>query len=147
MSNSPLVIERTLNAPVKAVWEAITDNDKMKQWYFQLPAFEPVVGFEFSFEAGSPEKKYTHLCKITAVEPGKKLSYTWRYENYPGNSEVTWELFPEGSKTRLKLTHTGLDSFPGKQDPAFDVESFTKGWTYILGTSLTDFLAKESPVG
>ncbi len=41
MSNKPLVFERTLNAPVNAVWEAITDKDKMKQWYFDLAAFKP----------------------------------------------------------------------------------------------------------
>lgn len=144
MSNTPFVIERTLNAPVKAVWEAITDNDKMKQWYFQLPSFNPVVGFEFSFTAGSAEKKYVHLCKITAVEPGKKLSYTWRYEGVPGNSEVTWELFPEGDKTRLKLTHTGLETFPATTDGAFAVDGFSAGWNQIVGKNLPEFLSKQT---
>lgn len=144
MSNKPLVIERTLDAPVKAVWEAITDKNKMKQWYFDLAAFQPVVGFEFSFLAGSPEKQYLHLCRITAVIPEEKLSYTWRYDGYPGSSEVTWELFPEGDRTRLVLTHTGLESFPSGEDAAFGVESFTKGWTYIIGTSLMEYLTAKS---
>jgi uncharacterized protein YndB with AHSA1/START domain len=142
MNNKPLVIERTLNAPVEAVWEAITDNEKMKQWYFPLPSFNPIVGFEFSFSAGSPEKQYIHRCKVTAVEPLKKLAYTWRYEGYPGDSEVTWELFPEGDKTKLTLTHTGLHTFPAMADAAFAVESFTEGWNHIIGKSLADFLAK-----
>ncbi|MGO4291242.1 SRPBCC family protein [Chitinophaga sp. RAB17] len=144
MSNTPLVVERTLNAPVKAVWEAITDNEKLQQWYFKLPAFEARVGFEFTFSAGKDgeQKEYLHRCKVTAVESLKKLSYTWRYEGYPGDSEVTWELFPEGNKTKLKLTHTGLHTFPVTADAAFAVESFTSGWNHILGKSLPDFLAK-----
>ena len=86
MSNTPLVIERILDAPVNAVWEAITDKDKMKQWYFDLSAFSPTVGFEFSFSGGSETKQYLHHCKITEVIPGgmkgipaiRKLPGSWR---------------------------------------------------------------------
>lgn len=140
MSNHPLVVERTLNAPVKAVWEALTDNEKLKQWYFQLPAFEAKTGFEFSFKAGKEGEEIVHRCKVTAVDPLKKLAYTWRYEGHAGDSEVTWELFPEGNKTKLRITHTGLHTFP--TDAVFAVERFSEGWNYILGTSLPDFLAK-----
>ncbi|MBO9731298.1 MAG: SRPBCC domain-containing protein [Chitinophaga sp.] len=140
MSNTPLVVERILNAPVKAVWEALTDNEKLKQWYFPLPAFEARTGFEFSFTAGSDEQKYVHLCKVTAVEPLKKLSYSWRYQGYTGNSEVTWELFPEGNKTRLVLTHTGIHTFPATA--AFAEKNFSDGWNHIVGISLPEFLAK-----
>lgn len=143
MSNTPLVFERTLDAPVNAVWEAITDKDKMKQWYFDLAEFKPEKGFEFSFTVEKDNKQYIHLCKITEVITGKKLSYTWQYKNEPGNSEVTWELFPEGDKTKLKLTHTGIHTFAEAKDPAFDASNFNEGWTYILGTSLPGFLAKE----
>ena len=34
MKNETIIIERTFNAPVDAVWNAITDKDQMKQWYF-----------------------------------------------------------------------------------------------------------------
>ena len=143
MSNKPLVIERTLDAPVEAVWEAITDNEKMKQWYFNIPSFNPVEGFEFSFTAGNEAKEYVHHCKITAVVPNRKLSYTWKYDGYPGESEVTWELFPEGDKTKLVLTHSGLHTFDSTNDPAFGVKSFTEGWNHITGKSLVEYLAKN----
>ncbi|WP_142687228.1 SRPBCC family protein [Chitinophaga polysaccharea] len=147
MSNKPLVFERTLDTPVSAVWEAITDKNKMKHWYFDLKEFKPQKGFEFSFMVEKDNKQYIHLCKITEVITGKKLSYTWKYQNEPGDSEVTWELFPEGDKTKLKLTHTGIHTFAEAKDPAFDVSNFNEGWTYILGTSLPGFLAKEKVSG
>lgn len=143
MNNEPFVIERTYNAPIEKVWKAITDKDDMKQWYFDLSAFEPKVGFEFSFEGGDDKQTYLHLCKITEVVPGKKLTYSWRYEGYEGNSFVTWELFDEGNDTtRLKLTHTGLETFV-TSNPSFARESFAKGWTHITGISLKDFLEKQ----
>jgi len=138
MIQQPFVIERTFNAPVEKVWKAITDKDQMKQWYFDLAAFEPEVGFEFQFEGGTEEKKYLHLCKVTEVIPGKKLTYSWRYEGFEGNSFVTFELFPQGDQTKLKLTHAGLETFPANE-PAFAKESFAAGWDYIIGTSLSKF--------
>ncbi len=41
---------------------------------------------------------------------GEKLQYSWRYDGYEGNSFVTFELFAEGDKTRVKLTHEGLET-------------------------------------
>lgn len=140
MKQQPFIIERTFNAPIEKVWKALTDVNEMKQWYFDIAAFKPEVGFEFEFTGGSPEKSYLHKCKVTEVVVGKKLSYSWRYEGYPGNSVVTFELFDEGKETKLKLTHEGIETFPkGLTD--FAPESFAKGWTYIIG-SLKDYVEK-----
>jgi uncharacterized protein YndB with AHSA1/START domain len=142
MSNEPFIIERVYNAPLKKVWSAITDKKEMKQWYFDLAAFKPEVGFEFQFYGeGHKGEKYLHLCKIMEVVPGKKLTYSWRYDGYQGNSFVSFELFEEGNKTRLKLTHKGLETFPAN-NPDFAKESFAGGWTHIIGTSLPAFLEK-----
>jgi uncharacterized protein YndB with AHSA1/START domain len=139
MKTEPFVIERTYNAPVNKVWEAITDHEKMEQWYFKLEDFKPEAGFEFEFMGGSEKQSYRHLCKVTEVIPGKKLKHSWQYDNYPGETFVTWELFDENGKTMLKLTHTGLETFP-QNNPDFAKESFAKGWTYITGTLLQIYL-------
>ena len=142
MKKEPFVIERIYSAPVEKIWKAITDKDEMKQWYFDLSEFKPVVGFEFQFPGeGRRGEKYLHLCKITDVVPHKKLTYSWRYDGYEGNSFVTFELFEEGDKTRLKLTHEGLETFP-LNNPDFAKESFAEGWTYIIGKSLKEFVEK-----
>ncbi len=139
--NMPFTIERILNAPVEKVWKAITDKNQMKQWYFDIAEFKPEVGFEFQFEASNEDRTYLHLCKITEVIPGKKLSYSWRYKGYEGNSLLSFELFAEGKKTRLKLTHEGIETF-SMNGPDFAKESFAEGWTYIMGKALKEFLEK-----
>ena len=142
MDSNTFVIERIYNASTEKVWKAITDKEQMKQWYFDLKEFKPEVGFEFSFYGGTDEKQYLHLCKITEVVKGKKLSYTWRYEGYAGNSEVSFELFDEGGKTRLRLTHSGLESFPAIENPDLKKENFEMGWTELIGQSLKEFVEK-----
>ncbi len=140
VKTEPFVIERTYNAPVSKVWKAITDKDDMKKWYFDLPEFRPEVGFEFQFLGGKdPNSQYLHLCKITEVIPNKKLTYSWRYDGYSGNSFVTFELFPEGDKTRVKLTHEGLETFPAEVDD-LKRENFAEGWNQIIGDSLKNFV-------
>ena len=142
MKSQPFIIERTFYAPIDYVWRAITEKELMKQWYFDLPEFKAEVGFEFTFEGGEdPNKPYLHLCKITAVEIGKKIAYSWRYDGFEGDSMVTFELFEEEENTKLKLTHAGLESFP-TNNPDFAKANFEKGWTFILDNSLKEFLGK-----
>jgi uncharacterized protein YndB with AHSA1/START domain len=141
MNTEPFVIERVYSAPVERVWKALTDKHAMKQWYFDIAEFKPEVGFEFTFEGGSEEKCYLHLCKITEVVLNKKLTYSWKYDGYDGNSYVTFELTPEGSGTRLKLTHAGLETFPPLAD--FARKNFEFGWTSLIGEMLPKFLEKE----
>jgi uncharacterized protein YndB with AHSA1/START domain len=124
------------------VWKAITNKEDMKQWYFDLAEFKPEVGFEFQFEGGKNQDcMYLHLCKITEVIPNKKLAYSWRYDGYAGNSIVTFELFPEGDTTRLKLTHQGLETFPQDVED-LRKENFAEGWNHIIGKSLKEFVEK-----
>jgi uncharacterized protein YndB with AHSA1/START domain len=138
-----LVIERTYNAPVAKVWKAITNKKDIKKWSFDMKEFQPEVGFEFEFYGEKNGMKYFHLCKVTEVIPRKKLAYTWRYKGHEGNSLVTFELFAQGGKTRLRLTHEGLETFP--QTPAFARENFVEGWTCLIGSTLKEFVeGKES---
>jgi len=136
-----VIIERTFTAPVARVWKALTDVEEMRRWYFDLEEFKPEVGFEFEFTVEHEGMKYHHLCRVTEVIPQKKLSYTWRYKGHEGDSLVTFELFAEGEKTRLKLTHEGLETFP--KLPAFARENFKQGWTSIA-SELQQFLEKDA---
>jgi uncharacterized protein YndB with AHSA1/START domain len=136
-----IIIEQSFDATSDKVWKALTDNSQMKEWYFDIDSFRPEVGFKFHFTAGDDKKKYLHLCEITEVIPGKKISYTWRYNDFEGNSLLSFELFDEGNYTRLKLIHSGLETFPNL--PVFSPESFRKGWDYIIGISLKEFLEKN----
>lgn len=135
-----VIIERTFNAPIARVWKALTDVDEMRLWYFDLKEFKPKPGFEFEFIVEHGGMKYHHLCKITEVIPQRKIAYNWRYKGHEGDSLVTFELFAEGDKTRLKLTHEGLETFP--KTPAFARKNFEAGWASLIGTSLKEFVEK-----
>ena len=140
MSSTPLIKEVVINAPVSKVWDAITKKEHMKHWYFDLAEFRAEPGFEFQFEGGKdPNNMYLHQCKVTESIPNKKLAYTWRYDGYEGDSLVTFELFDEGGKTRVVLTHSGLETFP-ESNPDLARHNFDEGWTYIIQKLLKEYL-------
>ena len=140
MKTTPIVLERIFDASVSKVWKAISDKNEMKLWYFDLEAFKPEIGFKFQFIGCKDENtKYLHLCEVTEVEQEKKLTYSWSYDGYEGISFVTFELFPKGNKTLLRLTHKGLESFP-KSNLDFAAKNFAEGWDSIIQNSLKDYL-------
>lgn len=139
----PVVVEKIYNASVKKVWRAITDKEQMKQWYFDLDDFVAEEGFEFQFPGqGHKGAQYMHLCKITEVIPFKKLQYSWEYKGHPGYSIVMFELFEQGDKVKVRLTHHGLDTFP-QDNSDFAIGSFTEGWNSLIGTHLKDFVENK----
>lgn len=140
-TNEAVIVERTFNAPVAKVWRALTDAEQMREWYFDVNGFRPEVGNEFEFVVEHEGNTHHHLCRITEVLPERKLAYTWRFKGQPGDSLVTFELTPEGETTRLKLTHTGLETFP--QTPAYARKNFEAGWTSLIGTELKQFVEKK----
>ena len=133
-----VIIERTFNAPVARVWKALTDVDQMREWYFDLKEFKPEPGFEFEFIVEHEGMKYHHLCRVTEVVPQKRIAYTWRYKDEPGDSLVTFELAAEGDKTKLRLTHEGLETFP--KTATYARNRFEAGWTEIIGSELKKFV-------
>lgn len=143
MKNQAFTIERILNAPIEKVWKAISNKEEMKHWYFDLAEFKPEVGFEFEFTGGpSDGAQYIHQCKITEAILNKKLTYSWAYKGYEGKSLVTFELFKEGEKTKIKLTHTGLETFPSTNKD-FARTNFEAGWNEIIGKSLPHFVEQN----
>ena len=143
MSNNHLIIERVFDVDMELLWKALTEKELMKQWYIDVEEFQTVVGFKFEFWGGEEgDKKWKHLCEITEVIPGKKLSYSWKYEGYSGLSFVTFELFKQNNGTKLKLTHSGIDTFPGDL-PELAIDKFEAGWNQAIHVTLKEFLEKR----
>ena len=135
----PLVITRTLKAPVPIVWKALSDITTLKKWMPFFPDFKPEVGFEARFTLGAdPNRQYEHICYVTEVEEEKKLTYSWRYEGIPGDAYVTFELVPTGGQTELTLTYRITELFPLDYTD-LNIKNAEIGWNHIAD-SLKQFV-------
>jgi len=112
-------LERLLDAPVETVWEWLVDSEKRGRW-FAAGKMEPGVGgdLELIFDHDNlsaddvpypPDyAKYKGVKaqeKIVRFDPPHLLAFTFGGES---KAVAEFALFPEGERTRLVLTHTGL---------------------------------------
>jgi uncharacterized protein YndB with AHSA1/START domain len=139
-----VTMERSYNAPKERVWQALTNVENLRKWFFDVSGFEPKLGFKFEFSGDCGDdindEHYVHYCEVTDLIEGEKLTYSWSYKDYEGMSYVTWQLFNQGEGTRVVLTHRGLDTFPKLAN--FTRDSFTGGWTYFMDEALKEFVEK-----
>ena len=136
----PIVVEQQFNRSVSDLWNAITNIDEMRQWYFEnIPEFEARVGFctQFSVEAG--DRIFPHVWEVTEAEPQHKLVYNWKYDGYAGDSFVIFELSGDGQSSHLRVTSRIVEDFPD-DIPEFNRESGVGGWTYFIKDSLKAYL-------
>ena len=138
--SDPIVVEQLLPSSPSTVWKAITDPAQMREWFFDsIEDFRPEVGFETCFNVECDGNDYLHRWEVTEVVPKVKLVYRWRYDGYPGDSHVSWELIPDGDDTLLKFTHTGHDTFP-QDNEVFSYEACLDGWHYFITQTLPEYL-------
>jgi len=144
IESEPVVVEQTFDAPIAAVWNAITDKDQMRQWFFEdMVDFEPKPGFETEFSVHCDGRDFVHLWKLTEVIPKQKIVYDWCYRGYPGRSTVVWELSTTPDGAQLKITHRAEEAFP-QDDPVFSRQSCQDGWDWLIRESLKDFLERQT---
>jgi uncharacterized protein YndB with AHSA1/START domain len=141
-----LRIRRVLPGPIERVWAYLTESDKRGRWLASGPMELRVGGrveltfhnTDLSAHAEPPPDKYKEyegasFCgRVTRCEPPRLLSYTWG-----DDSEVTFELSPEGEKVLLVLTHRRLSDRTA-------MVRFGSGWHAHLAI-LVDHLGGREP--
>ncbi|MDX1283659.1 MAG: SRPBCC domain-containing protein [Draconibacterium sp.] len=139
-TDPPILVEESYNVPILKVWDAITDLDEMKLWYFDnIDNFQPEIGSKSRFQVQSGERIFTHLWEVTEVNVPTKIIYSWKYEEYQGDSFVSFELEEFGNQTRLILRVEVIEDF-ADNIPEFERDSCVGGWQYFLKKRLKEYL-------
>lgn len=138
-----IVVRQKINAPVDVVWNALTDRNLLKEWFFDIPDFELLLHHQFNFYEPGNKKEYHHHCEILEILPNEKLKYSWSYPEFSKEKTmVKWELEEILGGTEVTLMHKGLENFDHLGE-RFSYESFENGWNEIVGKSLKNFLENQ----
>ena len=115
-----VVVERDIAFPPEKIWRALTQPHLIEEWLMKND-FKPVVDYRFNLRGdwGAVD------CKVLAIEPNKKLSYTWDAMGL--ESVVTWTLTPTSTGTHLRMEQSG---FRPDQQQAYQGAKF--GWQKFL---------------
>ena len=121
----PLAIEHEAVYPhsPERVWRALIDPTELAAWLMPTD-FAPVVGREFKLETGAAEIG-TIQAEVLEIDEPRLLRCRW--SGVFGDTQVTFELTPEGDGTRLRVRHDGWDDPPAAERAGFD-----DGWKQKL---------------
>ena len=142
--------ERLLPAPVERVWDYLTDSELRRKWFAEGEMeLRPGGSLTLVFRNGelSPVdeevsekfRKYEGFesrGEVVRAEPPRLLVFNWFEESGPP-TEVSWELAPDGERTRLTLTHRRLANRAAMVD-------VSGGWHLHLDV-LEDVLGGRTP--
>ena len=101
-----IVFHRQIARPVAKVWAALTDPERLTDWFAEAKLDRLEVGGTIAlYFTGA---NYRSLAKIVTCEP--MTTFAWRWTELDGSkaSIVRWDLEPDGDGCRLTLTHSGL---------------------------------------
>jgi uncharacterized protein YndB with AHSA1/START domain len=133
-----VIVEREIPFPPEKIWRALTQSHLIEEWLMKND-FKPIVGHRFNLRADFLPNGVLD-CEILAVEPNKKVSYTWNSTHddaaYNLKSVVTWTLTPTSTGTRLRMEQTG---FRPDQQQAYQGAKY--GWQRFFA-SLEQVLAR-----
>lgn len=137
MSDTPAIhCDQFLPHPPAAVWKALTDPDLHARWW-AAGDVRPVVGHRFTLDMGPWG---VQPCEVLAADPERLLRYSFAEGSL--DTTITWRLEPEGTGTRLFLTHEGFDLDSPMGRAALD--GMGEGWPHVL-TRLAKTLDEVPP--
>jgi uncharacterized protein YndB with AHSA1/START domain len=107
-----LVIEQEMPHSPEKVWRALTQGALIEEWLMKND-FQPIVGHRFNFRA-TPMPNWNGVldCEVLAVEPNKRLSYTWNASGEEAatgiKTVVTWTLTPTKTGVLVRMEQSGF---------------------------------------
>jgi uncharacterized protein YndB with AHSA1/START domain len=136
-----LTSEITIEAPAEDVWEAITDPERIKEWFFGVDTITDwTEGGSIVHKGEWQGKPYEDKGEVVKVERPKTLIHThWSSmsglpdapENY---QEVRWSLATEDGRTTLSVSEDNIPSEEAR-------EMSEKTWKTVL-TKLKEILER-----
>ncbi|MBC8073105.1 MAG: SRPBCC family protein [Deltaproteobacteria bacterium] len=119
-SDTDIRMTRLFDAPMKLVFEAMTQPEHVKRWWGQLGEGYSVpvceidlrVGGKWKFVNRHPKGEAAFYGEYREISPPDRMVHTEIFADYPDTvSVVTTVLTDEGGKTRL----TATVSYPSKE--------------------------------
>ncbi|HUI71919.1 MAG TPA: SRPBCC domain-containing protein [Spirochaetia bacterium] len=137
MGNQGFLYQTIIATTPEKLWAALTTAEFTRQYWFGRSV-------ESDWKVGSPvtittpEGSVEVQGKVLAVEPNKRLSYTWGSGTATDNTTVVFEITQMGPLCKLLITHDIDLAASGAQQTM-------NGWTFIL-CGLKTFLETGKPM-
>ncbi len=131
-----VAVDVTIDAELATVWSFLSDPERFRLWIGAFAGMPPLPGTRIDPRVGGSiavEYPGGSLAQgaITAVEPQRRIEFTWGYSGGPvtdmppGSTRVEIWLTPTEFGTHVELRHYGIPTEEARQ-------GHRGGWTHYL---------------
>jgi uncharacterized protein YndB with AHSA1/START domain len=123
-----LQLRRTLSFPIDRIWQALTDPVALAAWFWPerfATTAEVDLRVGGRYRIDGPGAGMAVAGEYTAVEPPRRLAFTWRWADETDETLVTVELTPVDAGTDLVIVHSRFAT-------AADRDNHAEGWSDCL---------------
>ena len=115
--NLTLNIERTYQAPARAVFEAWTNEEVLRRWFHAEHGWETSeaavdlrVGGEVRVVMRDPATgtEYGGGGRYAEIDPPRRLAFTWLWDDNPTRTLIELDFEEADGATTVRFTHSGL---------------------------------------
>lgn len=127
-------VEVFVPVPCTVVWECLTENRHIKNWWGHGVALQTVKDAKF-FESWVDSQGHHRRTRgtITAIEARKRLQLEWQDEGWPAATRVEFLLKGAQGGTKIYIQHTGWEMFDD-HERRLQVDSHRIGWKNIMAS-------------
>lgn len=121
-----LVRDTLIDASPETIWPFLVEPERHVEWLGTVADIDPRPGGRYRVLVGGQHQSVGEYLEVTPFER-VVFTFGWDQEGNPitpGSSTVEISLHPEGDKTRVRLTHSGL--------PADAISDHIGGWDHYL---------------
>ncbi len=132
MTDLTLMVERTIKAPPKDVFDAWLNPDMLRKFMRPGPGMttpeastDPKEGGRFDLVMKAGDDEIPHAGTYQEIKPHSRIKFTWESPFSADGSVVTLDFAPAGDGTHVTLTHERFVSEESR-------DNHNGGWTAIL---------------
>jgi uncharacterized protein YndB with AHSA1/START domain len=95
--------EIVLPSPREEVWEALTDPERLEDWFANEVELDLREGGDATFRWSNGEERHA---TVTEVDPERRLAFEWDEDGTDSEGTVEFTLDDDANGTRLTVVET-----------------------------------------
>ena len=125
--NDRIEISVAIAASQDRVWRLLTESDQIRIWWGSHVTLDARLGGALREVWSEGGREVVTSGTVTQFEPPRLLAMSWADHDWPGETEVSFNLDRTPAGTLLRLVHSGWNVHPAEKKSAL-VEAHAQGW-------------------
>jgi uncharacterized protein YndB with AHSA1/START domain len=114
-------------------WDRLVQTPHIRKWWSNDVTLDTSEGMRFSQTwVDKDNRRHFASGPVTSVEPGHRLQFDYRRDDWPRATRIEFMLSPEKPGSRLYIQHSGWDALPDEKARVKEVDAYARIWKALM---------------